>query len=102
MGIFDRFRSRAQPPTPEQLRQQLFDAVAEHNDARLAKLCAEHEDAVLAAFPAWQRVPPEFRTPDKLRRTARPPTLTAAASRSPTSPTSGPACWSASPPRWPP
>ena len=66
MGIFDRFRSRAQPPSSEQLRQQLFDAVAERNDALLAKLCAEHEDAVLAAFPGWQRVPAEFRTPDKL------------------------------------
>jgi tetratricopeptide (TPR) repeat protein len=66
MGIFDRFRSRAQPPTSEQLRQQLFDAVAEHNDALLASLCAEHEAAVLAAFPGWQRVPPEFRSPDKL------------------------------------
>ena len=66
MGFFDRFRSRAQPPTSDELRQQLFDAVAAGDQALLAKLCADHEAAVLAAFPAWQRVPAEFRTPDKL------------------------------------
>ena len=48
MGIFDRFRSPAQPLTPEQLRDQLLDAVAARNEALLAELCATHEEAVLA------------------------------------------------------
>jgi hypothetical protein len=51
MGLFDRFRPRAQPPAPDELRRLLFDAVAAGDQALLAKLCAEHEEAVLAAFP---------------------------------------------------
>ena len=66
MGFFDRFRSRAEPVTPDQLRQQLFDAVAARDQALLARLCAAHEAVVLASFAGWQRVPDEFRTPDKL------------------------------------
>jgi len=30
------------------------------------KLCAAHEEAVLAAFAGWTRVPEAYRTPDKL------------------------------------
>lgn len=66
MGIFDRFRSPAQPLTPEQLRDQLFDAVASRDEKLLVKLCAAHEEAVLAGFAGWKRVPEAFRTPDKL------------------------------------
>lgn len=66
MGIFDRFRSSGPALTPEQLREQLFDAVAARDAALLAKLCEEHEDAVLAAFVGWKRVPEAFRTPDKV------------------------------------
>jgi hypothetical protein len=66
MGIFDRFRSPARPLTPEQLRDQLFDAVAAGDEKRLVKLCAAHEEAVLVAFAGWTRVPEAFRTPDKL------------------------------------
>ena len=66
MGIFDRFRTPAPPLTPEQLRDQLFDAVAARDEKLLAKLCAAHEEAVLAGFAGWTRVPEAFRTPDKL------------------------------------
>jgi tetratricopeptide (TPR) repeat protein len=66
MGIFDRFRPSGARLTPEQLRDQLFDAVAARDAALLAKLCGAHEDAVLAAFPGWKRVPEAFRTPDKV------------------------------------
>lgn len=66
MGVFDRFRSSGPALTPEQLREQLFDAVAARDAARLAQLCAAHEEAVLAAFAGWKRVPEAFRTPDKV------------------------------------
>jgi tetratricopeptide (TPR) repeat protein len=66
MGIFDRGRPPAPPLTPEQLRDQLFDAVAARDEALLAELCAAHEEAVLAAFAGWKRVPEAFRTPDRL------------------------------------
>ncbi|MEZ4359700.1 MAG: tetratricopeptide repeat protein [Kofleriaceae bacterium] len=44
----------------------MFNAVAAGDQASLERLCAAHEDAVVAAFRAWQTVPVEFRTPDKL------------------------------------
>lgn len=66
MGILDRFRPSGGRLTPEQLRDQLFDAVAARDAALLAKLCEAHEDTVLAAFAGWKRVPEAFRTPDKV------------------------------------
>jgi tetratricopeptide (TPR) repeat protein len=66
MGIFDRFRPSGPRLTQDQLRDQLFDAVAARDAAVLAKLCEAHEETVLAAFTGWKRVPEAFRTPDKL------------------------------------
>jgi tetratricopeptide (TPR) repeat protein len=66
MGFFDRFRPSGARLTPEQLRDQLFDAVAARDAAVLAKLCEVHEEVVLAAFAGWKRVPETFRAPDRL------------------------------------
>jgi tetratricopeptide (TPR) repeat protein len=68
MGVFDFLfrRARRSPLTAEQLRDRLFNAAAAHDAAALAELCSSHEDAVLASFAGWQRVPEAFRVPDKL------------------------------------
>ena len=68
MGFFDRLfrRSSGKPLASDELRRRLFDAVAAGDEAALAALCAAHEEAVLAGFPEWKRVPEAFRTPEKL------------------------------------
>src|SRR3954463_5508169 len=67
MGIFDfLFRSRNKALTPDQVRERLFDAAAAKDAGALAKLCAAHEETVLANFDSWKRVPEAFRTPEKL------------------------------------
>ncbi|WP_224245101.1 tetratricopeptide repeat protein [Hyalangium gracile] len=64
MGFFDRLFGRAAPPapsSPDALRERLFDAVQSGDGAALARLCTEHEAAILEHFPSWQNVPEEIR-----------------------------------------
>ena len=53
MGLFDRlFRRARKPPSSDELRRRLFDAVAAHDEGELTALCDAHEAAVLASFPS--------------------------------------------------
>jgi tetratricopeptide (TPR) repeat protein len=65
MGIFDRLFGRKAPSaplSPENLRERLFDAVQSGDSATLARLCSEHEAAILEHFPSWQKVPEAVRS----------------------------------------
>lgn len=67
MGFFDFLFGKKKTLSSDALRVLLFDAVAAEDAAAIAKLCAEHEALILESFPAWQKIPEEFRSPDKLR-----------------------------------
>lgn len=54
------------PPTPEQIRRLLFDAVASRDEPRLHALCKEHEELIVQNSAAWLEVPPEFRRSPEL------------------------------------
>jgi hypothetical protein len=49
------------PPTPDEIRRLLFDAVAAGDERRLERLCQEHRDAILAHASGWLEVPAAFR-----------------------------------------
>lgn len=72
MGFLDRLlgrNARPAPASPEALRDRLLEAVHAADEALLARLCAEHETAILAACPTWLKVPPELRQePARLQR----------------------------------
>lgn len=57
----------APPPTPQEIRRLLFDAVASGDESRLHALCKEHEDLIVQHADVWLDVPPEFRTSPALR-----------------------------------
>lgn len=61
MGIWDRLFGKRQPQalTPDELRDQLFDAV--DDEARFTSLCREHEALILRTFADWKRVPEGLR-----------------------------------------
>jgi hypothetical protein len=50
------------PPTPAELRRQLFDAIAKGDEARLATLCREHRTFINEYAPTWMIVPESLRT----------------------------------------
>lgn len=52
----------SEPPSPDQLRRQLFDAVACGDEGRLESLCEEHQDLILAHAAGWLEVPASFRS----------------------------------------
>jgi hypothetical protein len=55
-------------PSPAEIRQQLFDAIAAGDDERLEALCDEHRDLILSHGPRWLQVPESFRSsPDAYR-----------------------------------
>jgi tetratricopeptide (TPR) repeat protein len=60
MGLFDKFRRKSPPnlDTPEQLLDALTDAIARQDGARFEALCQAHTDAIVAAFPVWQKPGP--------------------------------------------
>lgn len=47
----------AAPPGPTELRRMLFDAVATGDEEKLARLCRDHHDFLLAYADAWSIVP---------------------------------------------
>ena len=49
------------PPTPEELRQKVFDAIATGNEARLTELCREHRSFIAEYAPTWMIVPEALR-----------------------------------------
>jgi hypothetical protein len=49
------------PPTSSELRQMLFDAIANGDEARLTTLCREHRKFVQDYAPAWLIVPDSLR-----------------------------------------
>ena len=64
MSFFDKLFGRKPRPsltTPEELREQLFDAAA-RGEGPLEDLCRAHREAILTSFAAWTKVPPEVRT----------------------------------------
>ena len=75
LGFFDRiFRrwSKAPPPSPEELRERLFDAASTDDRASLEDLCRHNEAAIAEHFPSWQKVPDDVRAdPARLNRYAR-------------------------------
>jgi hypothetical protein len=48
--------------TPDQLRQQLFDAAATGDEDKLCTLCRQHEKSIFQQGMIWSKVPPEIRT----------------------------------------
>jgi tetratricopeptide (TPR) repeat protein len=74
MGVFDflfgRRRGRqegaapapaGEPPGPEELRKQLFDAVAAGDAGALEQLCRRHREAIRQHFSAWRKPPDDVR-----------------------------------------
>jgi hypothetical protein len=57
----------APPPTSDEIRRLLFDAVASGDESRLHDLCKEHHDLIVRHGEAWLEVPPEFRTSPQLQ-----------------------------------
>lgn len=45
------------PPDPSDLRRMLFDAIATGNEEKLAHLCRDHHDFLLAYAATWSVVP---------------------------------------------
>jgi tetratricopeptide (TPR) repeat protein len=69
MGWFDSLFRRSGAGAEldsDAVRALLFDAVQAGDASMLARVCEEHESVVLAHFAEWQKVPAEYRTPDKL------------------------------------
>jgi tetratricopeptide (TPR) repeat protein len=58
MGWF--FKKR-RPPSPEELREALFEAVTSGDQSRARELVAGSEAAIREQFPAWQKVPEPIR-----------------------------------------
>src|SRR3954463_5058743 len=50
-----------QPPSPSELRQQLFAAIVAGDDDRLSTLCDEHRELIREHAPAWSVVPDVLR-----------------------------------------
>ena len=48
-------------PSSAELRQELFDAIAKGDEARLTELCREHRRFVQDYAPAWLIVPDSLR-----------------------------------------
>jgi hypothetical protein len=53
-------------PSPQDLRQKLFDAAASGNEDQLCELCVRHEKLIFDEGMIWARVPPEIRSNPKL------------------------------------
>src|SRR4051812_17248326 len=51
----------AQPPTPTEVRQQLFAAIVAGDDQRLSTLCQEHREIIREHAPVWSAVPDGLR-----------------------------------------
>lgn len=56
------------PVTPEQLRQELFDAAAAGDGEKLCELCQLHEKSIFEQGMIWSRVPDEIRSSPVLLR----------------------------------
>jgi hypothetical protein len=54
--------------TPDQLRQELFDAAATGDEEKLCVLCQQHEKSIFEQGMIWSKVPPEIRSSPKLRK----------------------------------
>jgi hypothetical protein len=56
MGLFDFLRSRPAPVTddPEELRDQLFDAVGKKDLGTLRRLVDARAELIAASFEAWR------------------------------------------------
>ena len=54
--------------TPEGLRKQLFDAVAQGDEDKLCGLCQAHEKSIFQQGMIWSKVPPEIRASPVLLR----------------------------------
>ncbi len=52
--------------TPDQLRQELFDAAATGDEEKLCVLCQQHEKSIFEQGMIWSKVPPEIRSSPKL------------------------------------
>lgn len=62
MRLLDLFsRKAAAPVDPDQLLERLLDTAA-RNPGALTGLCRQHRETILAQFPAWRKVPAEYRT----------------------------------------
>jgi tetratricopeptide (TPR) repeat protein len=72
MGLFDfLFRRRREgggapapagdPPGPDDLRRQVFDAVAAGDAGALERLCRRHREAIRQHFSAWRKPPDDVR-----------------------------------------
>lgn len=63
MGLLDRLFGKPEPPIADadRLRQELFAAARVGDRRRLERLARANEAAVLAQFPAWQKVPEDVR-----------------------------------------
>jgi hypothetical protein len=54
--------------TPQQLRQELFDAVSSGDEDRLTCLCKSHEKSIFEQGMIWSKVPAEIRGSPALLR----------------------------------
>ena len=54
--------------TPQQLRQQLFDAASAGDDEKLTCLCKSHEKSIFEQGMIWSKVPEEIRASAPLLR----------------------------------
>lgn len=63
MGWFDSLFGRRAPQVqdPEELWRLLFGAAQAGDDQQLQRLCRVNRDAIVAHFPAWQKVPEAVR-----------------------------------------
>ena len=50
-----------QPPSPTEVRQQLFAAIVAGDDHRLSTLCEAHREIIREHAPAWSAVPDGLR-----------------------------------------
>src|SRR5829696_9174713 len=49
------------PPSPAELRQKLFDAIARGDEENLTSLCREHREHIQEYAPTWMIVPDGLR-----------------------------------------
>ena len=49
------------PPSPAELRQKLFDAIAQGDEDHLTTLCREHREHIQEYAPTWMIVPDPLR-----------------------------------------
>ena len=49
------------PPSPAELRQKLFDAIARGDEENLTTLCREHREHIQEYAPTWMIVPDGLR-----------------------------------------